>query len=139
MERTLLNLEISENLERESSKQFRVLAGKTEKFFRRAFVVLLSFFCFGVSLGNNLCGLKFPKGYELTASKLITYKDENFKVFFGGPIVRPDVALWICPVVFEDAALNVKSVYDVVFVNCNPSQAKNAKVYYIEARDIVKV
>ncbi len=139
MQKFLLERIVPENLERERERESSKLShGNTKRLSRNllgALTVGLSLsFCFN-SWANEVRNLAVPDGYESIAAKLITYKDNNFKVFFGGPIVRPDVALWICPVVFEDSALKVKSVYDVIFVNCIPSQAKGAKIYYIEARD----
>lgn len=79
---------------------------------------------------------KVPEIYESVREKLIAFKDKNWKIFYGGPVIRPNSTIWVMPIVEEDNNFRPKRVYEVAFINCNPNNTLGAKVYYIEGRDI---
>lgn len=88
-----------------------------------------------------LCGSVFSIGvdcnYPSIIEKLLFYKMENFKVFYGGPIKRAEGgAQWIMPVSFEDSFYNTRSVYEIIFVNCNLSDSKDAEILFVDVSDI---
>jgi GTP cyclohydrolase II len=88
--------------------------------------------------GNHLAqSMLLPTCYPLVLEKLIFFKTNMFKVFYGGPINKKDSgAQWIMPIVFESTEQKTRAVYEVTFINCNPTTAKDAEVLFIEASDI---
>lgn len=94
------------------------------------------FICTMFSSADGGAKVRIPRNFNSLKEQLVEFKDGALKVFFGGPIVRPGVKLWARPAVFEDKNFKVKSVYEIVFVNCEPTDTRNAPIFYIEARDI---
>ncbi|MDR3224452.1 MAG: hypothetical protein LBT03_02655, partial [Holosporales bacterium] len=82
-------------------------------------------------------GANIPQEYLKVKEDLIIYKDDNFKVYNGGPIVKSNGRIWwIMPVAFEDEKFMTRAVYEIVFINCSPKDANGLKVFYIEVNDI---
>ena len=78
-----------------------------------------------------------PTSYPLVLEKLIFFKQDTFKVFYGGPIDKPENgAQWIMPIVFEGTDQKTRAVYEVAFINCEPTTAKDADIIFIQASDI---
>ncbi len=87
---------------------------------------------------NNFAqSILLPTCYPLVLEKLIFFKTNMFKVFYGGPINKKDSgAQWIMPIVFESTEQKTRAVYEVTFINCNPTTAKDAEILFIDASDV---
>lgn len=79
-----------------------------------------------------------PDVYPGIIEQLIYFKDENFKAFYGGPVDHGVGVKWVMPVLFENAQHQVRSVYEISFINClpNATDAKEAEIAYIKVSDI---
>jgi len=80
---------------------------------------------------------KLFEKYPLIVERLLFFKQDNFKVFFGGPIDRTDKGVkWMMPVTFEDAFHKTRAVYEISFINCDLNSARDAEILYVEVADI---
>jgi GTP cyclohydrolase II len=69
--------------------------------------------------------------------KLMYYKKDKFKVFYGGPIERKnDGVRWVMSATVEDDSYNTRAVYEIAFINCDPETAKGAHVYFTSISDM---
>ncbi|MDR1289008.1 MAG: hypothetical protein LBJ77_01280 [Holosporales bacterium] len=83
------------------------------------------------------CGSDIPPEYPIVKERLVVFKDDNLKVYHGGPVVNKDWGVrWIMPVVFENDQFEPRSVYEVSFINCTPDDAAGAKVYFLDVNDV---
>lgn len=89
---------------------------------------------------NSVCGqeqIKLPDNYHLILEKLVYYKQDTFRAFYGGPISKANDELgWIMPVVFEGEDNKTRAVYEIIFVNCLPDTAQDAEVLFIDIPEI---
>ncbi len=78
-----------------------------------------------------------PHTYSSIIEKLLFFKYDTFKVFYGGPVDRngPGVR-WIMPMVFEDENYKTRAVYEVAFVNCDLHDAQDAEILFVEVSDV---
>jgi GTP cyclohydrolase II len=82
--------------------------------------------------------------YANTIEKIILYKNDKFKVFYGGPIESPQKQdsskpcgiQWVMPVIFEDEYYQTRAVYEMAFINCTIEDAKDAEILFVKASDI---
>jgi GTP cyclohydrolase II len=77
-----------------------------------------------------------PENYYNVVEKLIYYKDDRFKVFYGGPIDGQGAATWLMPALFENEGHKTRAVYEISFINCLPEEAEGAEIYFIQVSDI---
>lgn len=97
----------------------------------------LSLFNVFFILNNNAQSILLPTTYPLVLEKLIYFKKNQLKVFYGGPIDKKDQgAQWLMPVIFEDEKHNTRAVYEIAFINCNLETAEDAHLYFIDVDDI---
>ena len=69
--------------------------------------------------------------------KLLYFKQDTFKVFYGGPVDRDGAGVrWLMPIAFEDDLYKTRAVYEVAFINCDLSNAEGAEILFIEVSDI---
>jgi len=74
--------------------------------------------------------------YPLLVEKIIFYKKDNFKVFYGGPIERTNgAAHWMISMAFEDSSYRTRAAYEAAFINCNIDDAKDADIIFATASD----
>lgn len=76
--------------------------------------------------------------YSDMIDKLLFFKNDRFKVFYGGPItLKTKQGLkWIMPALFLDENYKTRALYDLLFVNCDPKNAKDAKILFLNVNDI---
>jgi GTP cyclohydrolase II len=75
--------------------------------------------------------------YPSIIEKLLLFKDNKFKVFYGGPIDRKEIGIkWMLPVIFEDDQRKTRAAYEVSFINCSLTDADQAAVIFMETSDI---
>lgn len=75
--------------------------------------------------------------YPSIIEKLIFFKHDRFKVFYGGPIDKKSGGVkWLMPIAFEDYRNKTRAVYEVAFVNCDLHNATDAEILFIEVSDI---
>lgn len=75
--------------------------------------------------------------YPMFIEKLMYYKKDKFKVFYGGPIERKnDGVRWVMSATVEDDSYNTRAVYEIAFINCDPETAKDAHVYFTSISDM---
>lgn len=75
--------------------------------------------------------------YPTIVEKLIYFKHDTFKVFYGGPVDRDQGGVkWIMPLVFEDAEHKTRAVYEVAFINCDLNSAEGASIIFVDVSDI---
>lgn len=80
---------------------------------------------------------ELPRNYPLIIERLLYFKHDDFKVFFGGPVDRKNQGVkWIMPIVFEDDLHKTRAVYEVAFVNCDLKDAEDAEILFIDVADI---
>ena len=92
-------------------------------------------FCF--LLGASFSGaMDLSCRYPSVVEKLLFYKDNLFKVFYGGPISGPGGVRWMMPVSFEDDSFQTRAVYEIAFIHCTPETAQDAEILFISAADI---
>lgn len=85
-------------------------------------------FSYELSLGST---------YPSIVEKLIFFKQDKFKVFYGGPVDRIGNGVrWVMPIVFEDYENKTRAVYEVSFINCDLSNANGAEVIYVDVLDV---
>ncbi len=79
-----------------------------------------------------------PEIYPEIVEQLVCFKDDRFKVFYGGPVDNGSGVKWMAPVLFEDQNHKVRAVYEISFINCLPNQidAKEVDVFYLKVSDI---
>ncbi len=78
-----------------------------------------------------------PESYSSIREQLIYYKEDNMKIYYGGPIESTENGItWLMPVVFNDRPNKVRAVYEISFINCKPEDAHKAALYFIKASDI---
>jgi GTP cyclohydrolase II len=79
-----------------------------------------------------------PENYPDIIEQLVYFKDDRFKVFYGGPIDNGTGVKWLTPVLFEDEDHRVRAVYEISFINClpNPIDAHEADIFYLKISDI---
>ena len=99
--------------------------------------ILLSTIVLFISINSNSQSMLLPTTYPLVLEKLILFKKDQFKVFYGGPIDQDEKkAQWIMPAIFENENHNTRAVYEIAFINCNLQTAHDAHIYFIDASDI---
>lgn len=75
--------------------------------------------------------------YPLVIEKLVFYKNENFKAFYGGPIDRKRKGIqWLMPVSFDNKDHQTRAVYEIAFINCTPDTAENAEILFVDVSDV---
>ncbi len=75
--------------------------------------------------------------YPSVVEKILFFKDDKFKVFYGGPINRSNGGVrWIMPVTMEDDDYRTRAVYEVSFINCDLTGAQDAEILFIDVSDI---
>lgn len=100
--------------------------------------IILILLSIGILLSNiALRANELFNTYPVIVEKVLYYKDDKFKVFYGGPIDRANGGVrWVMPVIFEDDSYQTRAVYEVAFVNCNLNDASNAEILSIDVSDI---
>src|SRR6187431_2565633 len=86
------------------------------------------------------CSISLAKELELLLStypsvieRLICFKRDKFKTFYGGPIDRKNGGIqWIMPVAFENEQSKTRAIYQIAFVNCIPETAQDAYVLFVD-------
>lgn len=74
--------------------------------------------------------------YPTIVERILFFKSGNFKVFYGGPVVRSDGGVqWIMPISFENNLFQTRSTYEIAFVGCTPKEAEGAEVIFIDVSD----
>lgn len=92
----------------------------------------------------SVCADDLIGNYANAIEKIILYKNDKFKVFYGGPIDREHRSeneyhfgvQWVMPVVFEDHLYETRAVYEIAFVNCSIDTANDAEVIFVNVSDI---
>ncbi len=80
---------------------------------------------------------EFEGTYPTIIEKILYYKNDKFKVFYGGPIDRSTGGLrWMSLISFEDDAYKTRAVYEVCFVNCDMKDTKDAEILFIKVSDV---
>jgi GTP cyclohydrolase II len=75
--------------------------------------------------------------YPLVIEKLVLYKKDYFKAFYGGPVDRNgDGVKWIMPVTFDNLQHKTRAVYEIAYINCVPETAENADVVFSDVSDV---
>lgn len=81
--------------------------------------------------------LTVPNAYPAVIEKLLYFKENKFRVFYGGPIEREGKGVsWMMPVTFEDDTHKTRAVYEIAFVNCDLHDAHDAEILFIDVADI---
>jgi GTP cyclohydrolase II len=81
--------------------------------------------------------LHVPTSYPSVREQLIFYKEDDMKVYYGGPITNENLGIkWMMPVVFKGDNNNIRSVYEIGFINCTPEDAEGAKLFYTKVSDL---
>lgn len=81
--------------------------------------------------------IDIPEKYPFIRENLMFYRDDNLKIYYGGPITHPlGFVEWVMPAVFEDSKFNPESVFEISFIRCTPQTARDAKIFYIKAQDV---
>lgn len=82
--------------------------------------------------------VELPKNYPAIIEKLIYYKDDQFKVFYGGPIDNKAGVKWMMPALFTDTTHQTRAVYEISFFNCLPDAETLDEVplYFLRVSDI---
>ncbi len=97
------------------------------------------FFLLLLTCSNFLQGnITLPKAYSSVIEQLIYFKDDHFKVFFGGPIMNGSGSQWLMPVLFENEKNRTRAIYELSFINCSPnsSDLSNAEIIFLRIADI---
>lgn len=99
----------------------------------RLFAIFFYCACF-----HLLGAIELPKHYDTIVEKLIYFKDDHFKVFYGGPVASIDGCQWVMAAYFENEEGKIQSVYEIVFVHCSPHSAnvRNASIHFTTISDI---
>lgn len=93
--------------------------------------------CSIILLHNSLYPIELDSNYPVIVEKLLFYKNDRFKVFYGGPVERFGGGVrWIMPISFEDDLYQTRAVYEVSFINCLPTTAKDAEILFVDVSDI---
>ena len=82
--------------------------------------------------------IEVPQGYNSMIEQLIYFKDDALRIFYGGPIISETGPQWIMNATFEDEYKKVRAVYELCFINCNPTKEQlfEVPVYYVQVSDI---
>lgn len=81
--------------------------------------------------------IHFSLIHSAIIEKLLFFKCDTFKVFYGGPIDREGKGVkWMMPIVFEDEFYKTRAVYEVAFVNCDLQSAQGAEILFVDVADI---
>jgi GTP cyclohydrolase II len=97
--------------------------------------VFIIFCCFSFKTHSQI--LNLFDAYPLALEKLIYFKQNEFKAFYGGPVDRENTGIkWLMPVTFEDYTNKTRAVYEIAFINCDLHDATDAEVFFIDASDI---
>lgn len=82
--------------------------------------------------------MHFSLIHSAIIEKLLFFKKDTFKVFYGGPVDREGECgvRWVMPIVFEDEQYKTRAIYEIAFVNCDWHDAKEAEVFFIDVSDI---
>lgn len=79
----------------------------------------------------------FPSNYSSIVEKILFYKNDQFKVFYGGPVDhKPAGIRWLMPACFEDESYRTRAVYEIAFINCDYTDAEDAEVLFVKVSDI---
>lgn len=82
-------------------------------------------------------GSQINSVYPDLLEKLLFYKNDTFKVFYGGPITRNGAGVrWVMPAIFENEFYETRAVYEIAFVNCDLTNAQNAEILFVDVSDI---
>jgi GTP cyclohydrolase II len=85
----------------------------------------------------NVFGSQMNSVYPDLLEKILFYKNDTFKVFYGGPITRNGAGVrWFMPAMFENDHYETRAVYEIAFVNCDVTNAQNAEILFIDVSDI---
>ncbi len=97
----------------------------------------LFIFAFLISVQFAFSKNDIPEKYSFIRENLMFYRDDNLKIYYGGPITHPFGSVkWVMPAVFEDSKFNPECVFEISFVHCTPETAHDAKIFYTNAQDI---
>lgn len=98
------------------------------------YLILAIIFFAIVSEGKDI---NLPLSHSTIIEKLLFFKRDTFKVFYGGPVDRCGKGVqWVMPIVFEDEFYNTRAVYEVAFINCDLKTAAGAEILFVEVADI---
>lgn len=107
--------------------------------------IMFSFFCIIIMAQaySDAGKLDFFNNYSINKysgilDKLLFFKNDKFKVFYGGPVSNKNEqgAKWIMPVLFQDEHYKTRALYELVFVNCDLKSTKDAEVLFLNVSDI---
>lgn len=74
--------------------------------------------------------------YPEIVEKIIFYKEDKFKLFYGGPIDRKAPPLhWMSIIALENEDYKTRAVYEISFINCNFHTAEGASLLFIKTSD----
>lgn len=105
---------------------------KMKKFLNCLFLILVF-----TSLKISCDNFELLNKYPLIVEKLIYYKFDRFKVFYGGPVTHAGKgAKWMMPFVFEDYTNRTRAVYEAAFINCDLNDSSGAEILFVEVPDI---
>jgi GTP cyclohydrolase II len=80
---------------------------------------------------------KLINTYPSVVEKLVYFKRDKFKAFYGGPIDKKGNGVkWIMPVAFEDELNRTRAIYEIAFINCTPHTAQDAEILFIDVPEI---
>ncbi len=93
------------------------------------------FFCLTKCLTAEIT---LPESYPHIVEQLLYFKDDQFKVYYGGPIDNDSGVKWMMPAFFEDENHRIRSAYEISFINCLPESLDKEQldVFYIKISDI---
>lgn len=75
--------------------------------------------------------------YPLIVEKLVFFKNDKFKAFYGGPIDGAENgARWLMPIAFENDNHKTRAAYEVIFINCSLHDAQDAEILFVDVSDI---
>lgn len=98
------------------------------------YLLLAITFIASISKGKDI---NLPLSHSTIIEKLLFFKRDTFKVFYGGPVDRCGKGVkWMMPIVFEDEFYNTRAVYEVAFINCDLTTAAGAEILFVEVADI---
>jgi GTP cyclohydrolase II len=82
--------------------------------------------------------IAIPKNYYQIVEKLVLFKDDDLRIYNGGPIESIHGVKWLMPITFENKEQKTRAIYEINFINCLPekNRLKNIPVYFIQVDDI---
>lgn len=90
------------------------------------------------SLSPLIGKIFLPPSYGEIVEKLLYFKEDRFKVFYGSPVEEGTKVCWLMPALFEGEDHRVRAVYEISFINCHPHKksAQEADIIYLTVSDI---